>query len=467
MQTQGSLTEDTLASLLQTMQSERATGTLSLENRGEGCALYFLFGHLFHASAASGQGEDVVVDALTWQGGTFKFDPRAKLPAEETIESSPSDLVAAAAKRAEGDEAGAAEIAPGQDAAAEEKDATVGGGRDEVGYTSPWNTEPTSRVTEAAAPITNDADAEPSSGYDAAGWQPVPAAEEAPSPPVTETPAYAAWSPPTSGAAATPIETGGANSPWSSPAPAPQVSTASPKASRSPRPTNGSDASDDDDGISYGRRSTDAPPLAELYPLPSGKPVYERLKSAFVDFPKLLRTLRNDTHTGYVRLTGDAFTGVLLFHDGHLLEALTKDTGIQQGGAAFKEVQRRMERGEGLLDVIDLPGDTVAALAKLLMARPLFTGLMGRFINFANLLEYLTEQRVDGSVIVATDQDCGVILLRRGEVIGAYTQTATRLEASTASVDGLADDRGARIEVKAGAGDIEGIDVEAALARPA
>src|SRR5207302_11076679 len=66
----------------------------------------------------------------------------------------------------------------------------------------------------------------------------------------------------------------------------------------------------------------DATPLTDLYPLPSGKPIYEGLKSAFVDFPKLLRTLDADKHTGYVRLDGADFAGVLLLHDGHVLEAL-------------------------------------------------------------------------------------------------------------------------------------------------
>src|SRR5207248_3498642 len=93
VQTQGSLHDAGLASLLQTMQAERATGTLSLENGADNCSLYFLFGHLFHASGPSGQGEEVVVNALGWQAGSYQFDPRAKLPAEETIKASPAELI--------------------------------------------------------------------------------------------------------------------------------------------------------------------------------------------------------------------------------------------------------------------------------------------------------------------------------------------------------------------------------------
>ena len=106
MQTQGTLQESSLASLLQTMQTERATGALALESQSDTASLYFLFGHLFHAAGPSGQGEDVVLQALSWHDGSFRFDPRAKLPPEETIKSSPSELIAEADRRAPEEQAG-------------------------------------------------------------------------------------------------------------------------------------------------------------------------------------------------------------------------------------------------------------------------------------------------------------------------------------------------------------------------
>ncbi|GAC1340407.1 MAG: hypothetical protein NVSMB29_09210 [Candidatus Dormibacteria bacterium] len=450
MQTQGSLAEAPLASLLQAMQSERATGTLSVENGENDCALYFLFGHLFHASGPRGQGEDIVVDALGWGQGTFRFDPRAKLPAEETIKASPADLIAEAQQRQPATGSSASWNGSGGEAAEAHGGQAQGGAVDGSGAAEAAE----SGAAEAGAAEPAELNAAPSysPGWDS-GTQPDTA------------PAYSAWSQPGVASPAPKVE----SSAWSTPTtPAePQAAESSYQAPEPPTvaaaPAPSADASGDD---TYGRRSTDAPPLEDLYPLPSGKAVYEGLKSAFVDFPKLLRTLRTDTHTGYVRLTGNEFTGVLIFHDGHLLEALAKTQGAKQGEAAFKEVQTRMERGEGVLDVIDLPGDTVVALAQLLMARPMFTGLLGRFINFASLIEYLSEEKVDGSVIVATDEDTGVILLRRGEVLGAYTQAQARMDPKTDGVQKLAADRSSRIEVKGGMGDISGIDVEGALNRP-
>jgi hypothetical protein len=146
-----------------------------------------------------------------------------------------------------------------------------------------------------------------------------------------------------------------------------------------------------------------------------------------------------------------------------VLEALFSAGELSQGERAFQNFRRRMERGEGLLDVIELSGETVVALAQLLTARPLFTGLLGRFVNFNALLEYLGEEKVDGSVVVTGGTETGVILLRKGNIHGAYTQSQRDLVDNPSTISNLAGERTARIEVKAGAGSPAGIDIEAAL----
>lgn len=210
----------------------------------------------------------------------------------------------------------------------------------------------------------------------------------------------------------------------------------------------------------------DAPPLESLYPLPAGKKQYEGLKSAFVDFPKLLRTLKSDRHTGYVRLNDADYAGGLLLHDGDLLEALSSNGGISNGEEAFVQFRRHMDEGSGLIDVIELSAETVIALAQLLTARPLFTGLLGRFVDFNALLEYLAEENVDGSVVVSGGKETGVILLRGGAVLGAYTASARDLDTKTNLVAALAKEQPARIEVKSGAVDVGRMDFEASLSQP-
>jgi len=97
LQSHGTLAEITLRSLLESAQGERSTGTLTLRNgNGESTALYFLFGHLFHAEGNGKAGDDAVVNALGWTKGEFEFDAKAKLPADETVKAGIPELVHAA-----------------------------------------------------------------------------------------------------------------------------------------------------------------------------------------------------------------------------------------------------------------------------------------------------------------------------------------------------------------------------------
>ena len=97
MQSQGSLDETSLKSLLETAQGERSTGTLTVRNgSGKSASLYFLFGHLFHAQSDGMAGDAAVVSALGWGGGEFEFDAKAKLPSDETVKAGIPELVQAA-----------------------------------------------------------------------------------------------------------------------------------------------------------------------------------------------------------------------------------------------------------------------------------------------------------------------------------------------------------------------------------
>jgi hypothetical protein len=102
MHAKGSLKETALRSLLEGAQAERATGTLTVKNDGEAYTLYFLFGHLFHATGEGASGDEAVLGPLRWHDGDFAFDAKAKLPADETVKSSIPELVNAAGENGTG-----------------------------------------------------------------------------------------------------------------------------------------------------------------------------------------------------------------------------------------------------------------------------------------------------------------------------------------------------------------------------
>jgi Domain of unknown function (DUF4388) len=428
VQTQGSLRDGGLATLLQSMQAERATGTLTIDNGGDNCSLYFLFGHLFHANGPGGQGEEVVIDALGWDDGSYQFDPRAKLPAEETIKASPAELIAASESRAP--------AAAASTGASTWPEATPA-------YSSSDTYSP------AAAPSLPEPIEEPA--YAIAGSVPAPE-------PVPDTYAHPPPEPePAPMPEFQPVPEPVAFEPAPEPVsyqPAPQAPATTAPAASPDRPLAGAPG-----GAASGT------PGVRVYPLPSGRAHYEGLKSAFVDFPRLLRTLRSDRHTGYVNLSGSGYSGVILLNDGQALQALSTNGTAVQGEAAFLQIRRHMDAGDGVIDVIELEGDTVTALAQLFTSPYLYSGLLGRFVNLEALLEYLAEEHVSGSVVVQTPSEAGIILLRDGDILGTYTETQRSLDKATSAVASLATDRQSVIEVKGGDSAIAAIDVDAALNR--
>lgn len=349
----GSLDQTPLLSLLQSMQAQRATGTLQVRNGGEAFSLFFLFGHLFHAYGNGSQGEEAVFEPLAWHQGDYTFDPKSKLPTEETITAPTADILAEAKRRG----------VPG---------AENGSGNRQ------------------AAPAVAAVPAPPAA-------EPV-AARVAPAPQVSERPVVSAQ------AAAAPAQ-----------APA-----------------------------------QEGPPATELYPLPVGKLVYESLKTAFVDFPKLLRSLSADRLTGYLRLTGQASRGMILFYQGSLIESFY-DGGavVTTGRTAFSLFKNDVDRGEGSMDVIELTPEVVTAIYQLLTAPTILQGLLARFVDVRALLQYLQEERIHGSLLVRAPEEMGIILLRDGQLLGAFTRGQPQLVQDPEIVTRLCADSKTRIEVKA------------------
>jgi hypothetical protein len=343
LDSRGSLDQTPLLALLQSMQAQRATGTLQVRNGGEAFSLFFLFGHLFHAYGNGSQGEDAVFTPLSWRQGDYSFDPKSKLPTEETITAPTADILAEARRRGlpGSDSSSGASLAPSPSLVAERQVISQG-------------------IVAAAA---------------------------------TATPGQAA------------------------PTPARAVSEI---------------------------------PATELYPLPVGKLVYESLKTAFVDFPKLLRSLSTDRLTGYLRLTGQASRGMILFYQGSLIESFY-DGGavVSTGRTAFSLFKNDVDRGEGSMDVIELSPEVVTAIYQLLTAPTILQGLLARFVDVKALLEYLQEEQIHGSLLVRSPDEMGIVLLRGGQLLGAFTRGQPQLVQDADIVTRLCADPKTRIEVKA------------------
>jgi hypothetical protein len=413
------------------MQQDRATGTLSLESDGHNCALHFLFGHLFHAVGDGAEGELAVLSVLSWNEGAYTFNPRAKLPPEETINSSTEDLVAQwqrtgseqASRAQRASEPAPPAAAPAPPGSANSAPAEVTGRR----TAGDW-----AEVTPSARP-----GREPEEGMrDIPPFQ-TPAAQTRPAQFKADTPPARVGQP-----------SGGSGRPLA-PLPPPARSSGSAPTTQS-RPTGSGPSAPPKPAAAGASRLQ----LSVLVPMPGGPALHSGLKASFLNFPMLLKTLSQDGFSGYVSIVGEGTSrsaGHILFRDGDVLQAQHRaDGNYRRGKTAMQEVIRTVGLGQGLIDAVEVPAELVASVSALIVASTAFVNLPARIVDFDALLEYVEEQRLSGGVLVGHGDQVAVALLTEGTVKGSYSSTAPDLTEGPQVASAACSEREARIDVVSG-----------------
>ena len=430
MQNQGSIGPATVAQLLQTMQQDRATGTLSLESAGHQCALHFLFGHLFHAVSDGEEGEAAVLSALDWTSGEYTFNPRAKLPPEETINSSTEDLLS----RWRGQTAEAASGPPVRPAT-----------------TASFHPEKRAELVAAPPPATyqsfatNTEDRDDGDWLDSISGRPAAIPEED----MSDIPPFQTPMPqptPPVMRSAVPTQPAGVGSPTPARTTAPNQSGTA--AVRPPvRPV--APTAPPQKPVAGATRSQ----LSVLIPMPAGDALHSGLKASFLNFPMLLKTLSQDRFSGFVSVHGegeDRGRGHILFRGGDVIQAQQRADGTyRRGKAALQEVARTVAQGHGLIDAVELPAELMASVASLIVAATAFVNLPARIVDFEALLEYIGDQRVSGGVLVSQGDQVAVALLTDGSVKGSYGSSVPELVDGAQVAATACAEREARIDVVA------------------
>lgn len=191
----------------------------------------------------------------------------------------------------------------------------------------------------------------------------------------------------------------------------------------------------------------------EPIPVPAGQVLYDSLKTSFVDFPRLLTTLEREGYTGYVRLLTDDASGLILFREGSALECLydgaAEAGSLVLGKSALQAFNDDVTAGHGVLDVVGLSPELIDGLYELTVSRPMYTELYAAWVDMKALLNFLSERKLSGSVMVRSGAGTGVIILADGALAGAYTSESRDIADKPDRVLALCDDPGAMIEVKA------------------
>jgi hypothetical protein len=190
----------------------------------------------------------------------------------------------------------------------------------------------------------------------------------------------------------------------------------------------------------------------EPIPVPAGQILYDSLKTSFVDFPRLLTTLEREGYTGYVRLLTDDASGLILFRDGAALECLydgaAEAGSLVLGKQALQEFNDDVTAGHGVLDVVGLSPELIDGLYELTVSRPMYTELYAGWVDMKALLNFLSDRKLSGSVMIRSSAGTGVIIMSDGDLAGAYTSESRDISDKPDRALALCEDPNAMIEVK-------------------
>ena len=183
--------------------------------------------------------------------------------------------------------------------------------------------------------------------------------------------------------------------------------------------------------------------------VPSGAPLYESLSARFIAFDRMTSTLGQGGYSGYVRVLGPGVNGILLFRNGKMIDCLWRDRGeLSQGEPAEARARGLMESGDAMVDIVDLQAELVDSLHHLASGATSYPEMYASWVNFKGLVEFLKERDFTGTVSIKSSSGGGVLLLRQGELDGAFTTGSRELSTDDAEVLALAADPQARIEVR-------------------
>jgi hypothetical protein len=194
-----------------------------------------------------------------------------------------------------------------------------------------------------------------------------------------------------------------------------------------------------------------APGAIRGCPIPAGAVIFGELTSAFVDGPRLIRFLGDRKHTGALVDAGGGSTQVAILHEGNVVALV----GAGSGGGDTRRLDKLALPGPGASDeheltVLTYRPEISLALAQLVNVPERFERMHGSFVDLPALLAFLRREKANGAVRVSTRGDTGIVLLRGGEVLGAYTRQKPELE-DAEIVFPLAKEADAEIDVHVGA----------------
>ncbi len=183
--------------------------------------------------------------------------------------------------------------------------------------------------------------------------------------------------------------------------------------------------------------------------LPRGKTVRPQVNPARINLPQAMEKLRRGRFSGYLRFDDAQGAGLVLFQDGHLIDAVF-DGEDRTGLIAFDALTRIFSlsiAGHARLNIYHIGSDLALHLHALLRGTVERSALDVRQLDVAGLQRQISSEGLSACLRVYTDADCTLIFYDQGKAQGFFVDGAAELQQQVEVADSIAAKDGARLDV--------------------
>ncbi len=200
--------------------------------------------------------------------------------------------------------------------------------------------------------------------------------------------------------------------------------------------------------------------------LPRGKPLYEELPTVFLNWEEMAQKLRSDHFSGYISVSGDSKTGLILFREGRVTGALfSSDAGsTSRGQDALTKTTLAIQERKGLLSIYQTSPDVCTMIEWYFEGNQLYSPMETYFIDFSKFMEVLGEKKLNGLVRVQSGDFSEFIYLDSGSVKGHFVDGHPELQPASGQLSETFSKKGALVEIfKSSSGSSQNLDQVATI----
>ncbi len=153
---------------------------------------------------------------------------------------------------------------------------------------------------------------------------------------------------------------------------------------------------------------------------PKGQAVYENLNTAYTQFDAMLADLQSNHFTGYIKITGWQYEGILLLDTGGIVNALDEIKGERRSGtAAADAIVSKAREKDSTISVYRLSDEMAQLLSGLFNGQAIYRDLESDFTSLDKLMAKLQAEKHTGYIEVRgkTGPDAAIIFLRDGRMV--------------------------------------------------